>query len=210
MIFLIHAVKEREFNVIKIARELSRQGAAGDDINISTDFGHRGNLAATLNRYIWLATKYDPSIDIWHLQDDIVPSKDFMAIARGANDYADIVCGFCSTYCIDLDGNPLPPGPVFPSKMWLSFPCIKIPVHITTEFVAWIMEHADDDGITGAHIRSGKRDDELFKTFLEEKHSNMSVCNLSPNIVDHRDDLCGGSIVSPQRLHCPRALYFKG
>ena len=210
MKFLIHAVEERQDNVKEIVTELERQGADLADIIVLYDFGHKGNLAAAIERYDWLTKNTYSYVDVWHLQDDIELSEHFMDIVRKLNDRAGIICGFCSEYCVDQDAKLLPPGPTESDKMWLSFPCIRIPVHITTAFSEWVKAHKDDGGITGKQIRSGKRDDELFRTFLKEEYTGMVVYNITPNLVDHRDDLCGGSIVSPQRLHCPRATYYEG
>lgn len=208
MRFMIHAAPPRAKNVERIKQGLIGQGAAEKDIFVLFDDKHLGNLGATLLRYKWLADNIGPYEQIWHLQDDIVISGHFMDHANRLQIFGGVVCGFCSRFCVDGDGNIFPEGFTSPEKMWHSFPCVRVPVFLTTEFITWV-KHNSDNGATGNKIRAGKYDDELFKLFMETRHPDMMVLNLKPNMVDHRDDLCGGSLTSPRRTECPRALFFE-
>lgn len=43
-------------------------------------------------------------------------------------------------------------------------------------------------------IRRKKHDDDFFRYFMTERHADMYVTNLVPNIVDHIDYLIGGTL----------------
>lgn len=205
MRIFIHSVPKRARYTINIIKELTFQGVHIRDILGYTDTKYEGNLPAAINSYIMLEHEIlDPSEMIWHLQDDVEIAPDFVERIKDLQfrHATGIICGFCSVY-----DKGVPPGLRKPESMWHSFPCIRIPVWLTTEFAYWTRRE-DLPPETKNMIAERKYDDTLFKLFMEEKYPSYPVINDPMNLVDHRDDLCGGSIVNPHREDVVRALYF--
>ena len=48
-------------------------------------------------------------------------------------------------------------------------------------------------------IEANKFIDAFFMYFLQEKHSDMRMRNVSPNLVDHIDYMLGGTVANKQR-----------
>ena len=193
MRILIHACKQREAYVREfLVPELKNQGF--DDVDVFMDPG-RGNLEAYLESY----RKLPEAGYIWHLEDDVVPDSRFYWWSRGLKYFDGIICGFGAGqyyglrdfgYCID------------PGDMFLSFPCIRIPCGIIKGFLRWF----DDNWKKYADIvKSGKEIDTLFREYVIK--SRVPAFNFMPCMVEHVDDILGGSIVNPDRIQV-RAVVF--
>ena len=57
-------------------------------------------------------------------------------------------------------------------------------------------------------MKTGKMDDDVFRTFLLNEHGRETVLNLRPNLVEHVDWIIGGSILSPWRGFVARAHFW--
>ena len=216
MKFLIHTVPQRRDNFVLICETLRSQGAHPDDMLMYSDVAREGNLMAFVKSCEYLERRcIDPAEPVWHLQDDIQLSNHFIEdIKRIHAEHCmriewPIWCGFCSHESIDLKGKLLPDGECDPEHMWYSFPCIMIPVMITNMFVRWFYKSPKSD-IEEKWIKENRYDDSLFRNFLIKSKIGVEVINIKPNLVDHRDDLCGGSILNRDRKAPARALYFEG
>lgn len=205
MRIMIHAVPKRLEHVNTLRLILGAQGVHPEEILLYVDENMEGNLEATVKSYEYLDERiWDPEEQIWHLQDDVVICKDFAERIRiiQKDMPRGIVCAFCS----EVDRG-VRPGNVLPEHMWYSFQCIRIPVGLSTGFAEWIRkgEHSVN---RRRKIAANKYDDSLFREYMQEKYPHYPVVNYSPNLVDHRDDMCGGSIVNPGREEQIRALYY--
>lgn len=188
MKFLIHACPKREWFVYGyIIPEMVRQGIDRDDIEVWMDRNGDGNLKSCVKSF---ASRKGIDGGTWHLQDDVALAGDF---AEKAEQYDDgIVCGFGRK-----EWQPIGPmsGNVPAVFMWNSFPCIRIPNDIAVEFSEWVTTDAAYRDTYREAIEHNKADDTLWFDFITEKHLDMYITNLDPNIVEHIDDLIGGSVL---------------
>lgn len=207
MRIVIRAVPQRQGNVSKIHRDLIDQGFPQDDIFVRWDEKLSGPLPSWLDCLKFVKERFiDKSEKIIFLQDDVKISSSFAAMATSdiydddtTNDM--IFCGFASEYDVACRS-----GIVEGRYAWYSFPCIIFTVKTAIEFLRWYEYNKNNrDIIEWAH--TGKNDDLIFHSYIID--TDKTVCNVNPNLVDHRDDLCGGSIVSPNRDKEIRSLYFK-
>lgn len=209
MRIMIHAVPEREENIKAIKAALKDQGFPYDDIFVSVDTIKAGPLPAFIKSAEWLAQRIkDDSEVIWHLQDDVLLSNGFVGRAfyfTNSDLHSPknrVLCGFASSvdkiHC---------KGDVEPINAWYSFPCIGISMAILKKFISWYDQNKNNRDIFEWGC-AGKNDDLIFHTFLVDQ--KIRARNIAPNLVDHRDDLCGGSIVSPTRTQPLRSVYWEG
>ena len=212
MRIMIHTIPERFGNAIDMEAELVTGGFPKDDIFVYIDRDLKGPLPAFLCSIDWLDRRIlDPYEDIWHLQDDVELSKNFVSeIAKCCFlESADVVCGFASNADI------IKPG----AKGWEafdmhhSFPCIRIRSWVLSEFARWLKrkEKEEDTWVT-SKIRTGKYDDTLFRRFIYENNLNgsnkpITYKNLIHSLVDHRGDIYG-SVANPAREDPLRAINF--
>ena len=166
---MIHAYPARMPYVEKyLLPSLLQQGIDRADIDIYVDWNSEGNLKSTIKSFEQLL----PVGRTWHLQDDVVISKNFKKLtAEFKRDQGNICCGFASVY------DEAEPGIVKPENMWYSFPCICIPNVIANDFGKWIEEKADDnysDGKFFVHISNNMFDDFLHsKRFLNLQYYDI-------------------------------------
>lgn len=195
--YLIHAVPERMWYVCDfMIPSMLEQGIAKNQINVWIDHKHTGNLASCLESFMKTSMILG---ETWHLQDDILLSKNFAEITEKYN--TGVVCGYYNAN-LSLSQKQRGEERVGEQKanyMWYSFPCIHIPNNLAGEFVWWFNDVAKHTKKWQARIKKGKSDDFFFRQFMLDRHKNDTVINLSPNIVDHVDYLLGGSISNPNR-----------
>ena len=171
------------------------------DISIKCDDNHRGCLDSCMQ--IFMSTYGDGGA--WHMQDDVVICRDFKKRTEDYDGYDGIVCGFA--YIKDENANHY--GLVQPSKMWWSFPCIYIPNNIARECAKWFYTKGRNDSKYAKWTNSNKYDDAFFKEFITLSYPDISVLNMTPNLVDHVDYLIGGSIANKLRSYQTRSKYFE-
>lgn len=164
------------------------------DIIIFNDKYHIGNLMAFI-----LSLKNIG--DAWHLQDDVIISKDF---AKRIKKYKNFSCGFCA----EGFQTEIVEGTTNIKNMWYSFPCLFIPGTIAEDFYNWFMDK-EKSADFNQMISTGKMDDLIFKEFLVQHYPDMEVENISPNLVDHIDYLIGGSVANKARKKIARAKSFQ-
>ena len=195
---LIHACPRRIWYVAGfLVPELKRQGA--DGIEIWNDAEGKGNLRSFLDSCA--ARTGDGGT--WHIQDDVLLCRDFVERCRAHDE--GVVYGFCNEQFTD---DPAQTGTVSVEDAWHSFQCIRIPDAYARECAAWFEGIGRTSGLYPLWIRSGKMDDDMFRTFLIDRHGRETVENLKPNLVEHVDWIVGGSILSPWRGYIARAYWW--
>lgn len=186
---MIHACPQRMWYVEGyLIPKLKEQGI--ENITVWEDKDHKGNLESCMQSFLSLPEDGNT----WHLQDDVVISKDFRQLAEAYDNGRRIACGINTLY----DG--FVRGTTALCNMWYSFPCIYIPNKMARECAEWWYEkdrsgHKDLKGI----VEYGNGDDSVFRLFLYDKYPNIYVQNVYPNMVDHIDYLIGGSRAHSQR-----------
>lgn len=186
--YLIHSCDKRLWYVEDVLiPSMIEQGIDISDISVYNDNEHRGNLEA----FVHSLTTLDDSDGTWHLQDDIVVSKQFK---RWTEEYdKGLVCGFCNVY-----SERFSLGLVKPKDMWYSFQCMRIPNNIAKEFSFWFYKNQKENEEFAEWVKL-KLDDYIFHRYMERHYPDENVLNLAPNIVDHIDYLLGGSIINAHR-----------
>lgn len=195
--YLIHTCNSRFWYVKEyLIPSMMLQGIPAQNIFVYRDYNELGNLRAFIdscNRASIQCQK--KGIDgLWHLQDDVIISDNF---AQQTQIYDNgIVCGFTCNY------DTKPEEGYFrlcEQKMWFSFPCIRIPTSILTEFTAWANGNLWQSKYFRQWVRRNKGDDMIFKEWLYDNYPSMTHLNLAPNIVNHIDKYIGGTICNKQR-----------
>ena len=200
MNILIPAVPQRMWYVQNfMIPQLREQGYEGEQIFL--DDRKLGNLEACLQAFEQLPDEGGT----WHLQDDVLICRDFAERARAHDD--GIVCGFgCQNFGPSMQERGRVPA-VF---MWYSFQCIRIPNELAGECAAWFFDDAMHRTRYARHVFERKHDDYLWREFLLERHRDLWVTNLAPNLVDHIDHLIGGTLINQQRrLQINRSAFFE-
>lgn len=186
---LIHACPERMWYVKEfLLPSLDAQGLHADVWN---DSEGKGNLFSTMESFRECG-KNDGAT--WHLQDDVIICADFAE--RIQQNTEGVVCGFASqNFGPYMHYHGLVPA-IF---MWYSFQCIRIPNELANEFTDWFYDDAMHRTKYSPQVVDGKHDDWFWREFMNERHKDMMVTNLAPNLVDHIDYLIGGTIINRQR-----------
>lgn len=194
--YMIHACPERMWYVREyLIPSMMEQGIESDQIIPWVDDLHQGNLESFMQSLKWLGENKCFLNGTWHLQDDVVISKNFHEITE--KETKGIVCGFCNE--VHDGGNVNLIGIVPSFFIWLSMPCIRIPNLYAKQCADWFYGDVLPNGKYAEFVSEGKHDDVLWRKFLEEKYPNEFVYNYIPNLVDHVDYLIGGSTVNKQR-----------
>lgn len=194
--YMIHSVPKRQWYVeYFLIPSMLEQGISKKDIIVYCDRKAKGNLFSCMDAFRYCG-EHPVEGGTWHLQDDVIISRDF---ARKTREYNDgVVCG---NVIKDWGPNWLATGRQPVGELWYSFQCIRIPDELAGECAKWFYEDASKR--TSAKYRNrvlrNKHDDDFFQFFLLEKHSDMFITNLKPNIVDHIDYMIGGSLINDER-----------
>ena len=202
MKILIHAVPERMWYVNEfLIPALQAQGA--EEIEIWNDTEHRGNLDACLDAF----ASREGDGGTWHLQDDVLPRRDFVTRCRDLDD--GIVFGFC---CRNFGDRLDAFGQVYAPDAWNSFQCVRIPDAYARECADWVrsMRWQKESPAPELPIlwQLGKGDDTFFHEFLQCCYPSEIVENVKPNLVEHVDWLLGGSTLQQWRDYLARAEFW--
>lgn len=197
---MIHCCPKREYYVDNyLIPSMTEQGIKPEQIIKYNDVNGDGNLKSCIKSFSTLPENGAT----WHLQDDVMISKDFKVKSESFD--IGIVAGFCQLY-----SSSYPAGYVKADKMWYSFPCIRIPNKIALGFVKWF-ETAKERDYYRRWVSGNKFDDNLFKDYLEETHvaDSRFIYNLAPNIVEHIDYMIGGSTINHHNSGEAQSLYWE-
>lgn len=203
MQLMIHACPERRWYVDEfLVPEMRRQGIEPE---VWLDAKRKGNLSACMEAF----AACDGDGGTWHLQDDVLPARDFAERVKDLADGDAVLCGFVN----ELGGPDCNlRGWVYMPDMWYSFPCTYIPNAIARECAEWWFSGAWRSEVQALAISAaedGRGDDFLFREFMEIHHGGEMALNLTPCLVEHVDWLIGGSTVSPFRGYYARAVYWE-
>ena len=202
MKYIIHACNKRIWYVEGfLIPSMKAQGIPDKEIEINEDTELLGCLFSTLKGFQKCSA--DPG-GTWHLQDDVVLSRDFYEKTKQHDD--GVVMGFWHRYKNRPD---LHAGKTSVKEMTYSFPCMRVPNDVAGEFVRWFEEEAKWREKYARMIEEKKYVDVFFRDFMKERHSDGFVNNLKPSIVDHVDWLIGGSTINKWRLEICRAAYWE-
>lgn len=196
--YMVHTCESRFWYVRDfLLPSMLKQGIIQDHILVYRDKNKIGNLRAWVDSCNRLAvqSRYARIKNVWHLQDDVVISKDFKKITE-EYDNNDIVCGFTCGYDVQPEAGTFP---LEHHKMWYSFPCINISTQLTTEFANWANSNLWQSQHFKEAVKRGNCDDLIFREWLYDTHGKTEEINLDPNIVNHIDKWLGGSVCNQQR-----------
>lgn len=199
---LIHACPARMWYVRGILAPRLRSDGA--EVEIWNDENRDGNLIACMNSFASL--KGDGGT--WHIQDDVIPCRDFVKRCEEYDKTEMVVYGFCNTQFTD---DPYQTGRVHAPDAWHSFQCIRIPDDYARECAEWFFTgdwHDPRNPALEVLRKIGKGDDSFFREFFQLRHGYEMVLNAAPNLVEHVDWIVGGSILSPWRGFLARAEYW--
>lgn len=202
MRYMIHASPKRMWYVEKyLIPSMLSQGITEKEIILWNDTEEKGNLYACMESF-WECNPIAGGT--WHLQDDVIISRDFAAKTREYDD--GVVCGFgCRNFGPSMQERGSVPMPF----MWYSFQCVRIPNELAAECAKWFFTDAQHRTQYASQVADRRHDDWFFREFLMEKHRDLRVTNLAPNIVDHIDYLIGGTLINQlRRIQVNRAAFF--
>ena len=201
MKYMIHTHIKRLWYVEDfLIPSMVKQNINEEDITVVLDDKNKGNLQSFLFslKAILKDEELKKEDGIWHLQDDVIISKDFKKKCEYYGKKNTIINGFVSNTYNSLKLENTGKQPL--KKSWLSFPCIYIPNKFIEGFLSWIdVVRKDERNDYKKRYESNRHDDFFMFMFLEEVHGNIDVYNLKPNIVDHIDYLIGNSINKPRK-----------
>lgn len=202
MKFLIHACPQRIWYVEDfLLPMLSEQGA--EDVHVWNDSYMVGNLKACMDAFSFVSGG-----GTWHLQDDVLPCRDFVKRCKEHDD--GLVYGFC---CRNFNDRLDAYGEVYVPDAWNSFQCVRIPDKYANECAEWVRSKAWETESASPELpilyQLNKGDDTFFHEFMEVRHPEETALNLKPNLVDHIDWLVGGSSIQQWRDYIARAEYYE-
>ena len=207
---MIHTHPSRNYYVDNfLIPSLINQGIDEDDIYVVLDSDSMGNLKSFLYslKMINSIPVLKEEIGVWHLQDDVIISKDFKKKSEMYAKKDLIINGFVSSNYNKLKLKKVMKQPI--NESWLSMPCIFIPNRLIKEFLEWIeiVKHEDRCEYKRRY-KSNRHDDFFLYMFMQERHNDEFCYNLKPNLVDHIDFIVGASI-NKARTKEVRGYYFK-
>lgn len=196
---MIHAIPQRMWYVEEyLVPALGDQGA--EDIHIWVDKDRLGNLRSCMEAF--KDTEGDGGT--WHLQDDVLPARDFVKRAR-AYKRGHVAYGFC---CEMFHDDPYNAGVVYQPDMWHSFQCVYIPNRTARECADWYFsgdwQECQDEHLP-AMVAMNRGDDSFFREFMFCRHPGEPAFNFAPNLVEHVDWLIGGSSLHQWWDRLPRS-----
>lgn len=204
---MIHAYPGRMWYVEGyLIPALTRQGIREGEIRVWNDTCGRGCLLSCMEAFEACGA-YDG--DTWHLQDDVIPCRDFAERTRTLRETEPgiVINGFC---CESFTPQSSRTGTVTAKDMWYSFPCIRIPDELAGDCAEWFFTDASRREQFRGWVRENKYDDSFFMAYMKERHADEPQINLTPCLADHIDYLIGGTIVNPRRsAKITRAAYWE-
>ena len=188
---MIHACPKRMWYVENfLIPQLQAQGIT--DIIVWNDEKKEGNLASFVNSSKFVKDNLnDLGVGIWHLQDDVLLSRNFKETAERMPD--NIICNGIS-HSDGEDSKLMGLQPI--NKCWWSFQCIYIPNKILAGFYEWFIKKCLIDKKYQGMVKARKYDDYFFALYLRNKYKKLKCYNMVPNIVQHIDYLIGGRIAN--------------
>lgn len=214
MKYIIRCHKDRLWYVEQyLIPSMTEQGIDYFDINIAIDDGNLGNLGSWIETCKSIIKYEDMAKGTWHLQDDVLICKDFAKLTTPVKYPDDIICGFINSFELNYKEqektyNKLIPIDRETSRVRDSMQCIYIPNVVIKGFLEWFNKEVVENGRYENYYKQNKFDDFFFKEYLYEHKPCMQV-NCDPSLVEHVDDLIGGTIINKHRKQPLVAHNFK-
>lgn len=178
-----------------------------EDIIISNDEKMIGQLNAWTDcaRQI-INEKFDYD-GTWHLEDDVVPCKNFKELSENLPETADVIQGFITdNKLFDFNGTT---GITGIENLPYGTQCIYIPNRYLKGFIRFVDEYVKTGNYRARQYNCGTLyADAVFRTYMRKYHKNATVNNLDSCMVEHVDYLIGGRSVKKQVLHNTKARKF--
>ncbi len=198
--YMVHVCNDRLWYVKNfLLPSMIAQGIDPHSILVYQDKNGIGNLRSFIDSCNRLCHNQSVGSSVWHLQDDVCVCSDFAErtfLLDSWSDDNEIICGFSCAY----DNAPVAGRfKVYEEKMWFSFPCIRLPMNITRDFTRWANVNLWQSQHFKEAVLRNKYDDLIFREWLIDSHWDCDVLNLAPNLVNHIDDIIGGSVCNKQR-----------
>lgn len=204
MKYLIHTIPKRLWYVEEyLIPSMVKQSIMKKDIYIYNDENGFGNLFAFLDSLNYVIENLSEECGVWHLQDDVIISKNFKNETEALTNTGCVVNGFVNRNYASVEKY----GLVKVQDYWYSFPCVFIPNKYLEEFINWIEKVKEHAPYRKRYLK-GRYDDYFFYKFLEEEHPTDNMYNRKPNLVDHIDYLLGGTTGTRKNIPV-RAEYFE-
>ena len=208
---MIHSCKDRRKYVSEfLVPALLKSGYDEEDIFVYEDEGD-GCLKSYIKAFKLSYQKGKMGDAMWHLQDDVLPRRDFYFHAEKAlKDFlpGGIICGYGNKeFYYEGDFGYAKNG----TEKFYSFPCIRIPNDTAYAFTCWFEQVAIKDPTLQKYIVHNKFVDYLFKLYLDTMPyfaSEKGIFNYRPCLVEHVDEFVGGSTVNKGRGKPSKALIF--
>ena len=201
--YMIHTYPKRLWYVEQyLIPSMLAQGIDKASIIVYNDVNREGNLLSCMKAF---ASVNNDDKGTWHLQDDVLISKDF----KERTEWYDhgLVCGFSSLrYDGDIEKKK---GAVKRDDMWFSFPCIRIPNKWAIECGRWVQSDIIGNPVYKRYWEKGVNDDWAFRTYLATFHKDCVALNIMPCLVNHIDYLIGGGSGEKDRKKPVVAQYWK-
>lgn len=193
--YMIHACPKRMWYVNDfLLPSMYEQGIKEDEIVVWNDDQGWGNLRSFVESMRFVSEHFSLDEAIWHIQDDVLLSGDFKAVADKANCLA---YGFCNDD-FDKEGKHTY-GYVEMIDSWHSFQCVCIPNHYADEFYKWFHYLETQTFRLMPYLKRNQNDDMIFRAWTHEEKKNDPCWNINPNIVEHVDYLLGGTTLHGRR-----------
>jgi len=199
--YMIHACPKRMWYVNEhLIPSMLEQGISREQITVWCDTKQEGNLKACMHAFQSLP---DDNEGTWHLQDDVLLARDFRRKTERYN--AGLVAGFISQrYSAKAKAGIV----TIENAPW-SFPCIRIPNKMARACAEWTLTYLVGNPVYANYIGDGNGDDWAFKSFAKDYCKDVMCYNLQPSIVEHIDNLIGGSSVGTRRDGPTYAKHFE-
>lgn len=195
--YIIHACPQRMWYVDGyLIPSMKSQGI--EDIDIRCDHEGLGCLESCMRIFESMPEEGGA----WHMQDDVVISSRFRELTEEHD--SGVVCGHC--YSLHKDRRDAI-GWVEPTRMWFSFPCIRIPNRIARGCAEYYRRVIVPDPQYAGWISAKRYDDTIFSVYMSFMQSREKVLNLVPNVVAHIDYLIGGTVCNAATKTVPETYF---
>ena len=178
-----------------------------ENIKVWNDVEMIGQLRAWTDCARWIISEKSDYEGTWHLEDDVIPCKDFKALSETLPQTADIIQGFITeNKLFDFNGKT---GVTSVKDLPYGTQCIYIPNRFLQGFVKFFDEVVSTGDYRARQFNCGTLyADNVFRGYMRRYHNDVTVNNLDSCMVEHIDYLIGGRSVKKQVLHDTKARKF--
>ena len=195
MKYMIHSCNKRLWYVKEfLIPSMIKEGIKEDDIIIWNDDNSVGNLKSWLLSCEWVRDNLPIEDGIWHLQDDVLISKDYYEKTQDIRDNETIICGFNNDYNLNNVRKQTGLQPI--TNMWYSMQTMYVPNKYLVGFINWFYEKVIIKKRFMSKVSQNKFDDWFFKQYMIEEYPYALTYNMPDSIANHIDYLIGGRIVN--------------